>query len=115
MSHLSIKDIAGPKVNKFEQVADSSKMHIQLGQIDASIDLDAHLQAIKILPIGITNIELKGMTIDLTVEADSDEKVIWKIVETSAISLTDFTIKLDSAVADKIAQWVHSIIKHFVD
>lgn len=31
MTQLTVKDLSGPKVNKFEQVPDTNKIHIQLG------------------------------------------------------------------------------------
>lgn len=47
-------------------------------------------------------------------EADSDDQVHWKIVETSDMSISDFNVTLSNIVADKVAQLLHTVIMNQV-
>jgi len=77
--------------------------------------MDAEIKALKFLPIDISGINLKNLTIDFQLESDSGDGVHFQLVDTSKVTLGDFDLHFTNSVLNKAAQFAHSVVSWFVN
>jgi hypothetical protein len=115
LSHVTVDKIAGPSQKSFRQIPGTKRIDVSLRGIDINATMDAELKALRIVPVHIDGLNLKNLSIDFQLESDSTDGVEFHLVDSSKVTLGDFSIKLRSGTLNTIANWVHGIIKNIVN
>lgn len=76
-----------------------------MGGVNIDMDIDAELDALYFIPFRTSHVNVTNMTVDFVVEATSDDKVHWQLVETSQIEIQSVAIEMK----DKFLNWA---VKH---
>lgn len=115
LDSVTIANIKGPMARTVEQVKGTNDIHVTMGKINATLDLDAKLSAAYFIPFIPTSVDLTDLTIDFTLTSTSDDKVHWALKGTSEVTLGDFDIKMKSKFFTTIVSWSKWIIKGIVN
>ena len=74
---LHINTVNGFTTKIFEEIPGTDKIHVKLGGINASMNIDAELDALYFIPFKSSQVNLTNITIDFVVEVQSADKVHW--------------------------------------
>ena len=74
---LHINTVNGFTTKIFEEIPGTDQIHVKLGGINASVNIDAELDALYFIPFKSSQVNLTNITIDFVVEVQSADKVHW--------------------------------------
>lgn len=91
---------------------------MRIGGIDASVDVNGELDALYFIPLRASHVNVTNATIDFTVQATSDDKVHWEIVDKAVLTVDNVVIDMENSYLDwlvkKLSSTINAIIKDFL-
>lgn len=82
----------------FEQVQDQDKIHVNLQNITADINIDGKVSLLHFIPIVFKSAKASDIVVDMVLEAPSADGMSWEVKEDTKITLGSLEITLDSGI-----------------
>jgi hypothetical protein len=113
IDNVTISKVAGPTIKVVQQAPDDQHLHIEIGGLNATVDLACKFKALHLLPLTATSVEVTNLTLGGTVNFTSidDDKVHWQMGEVTNFHLDDFTLKTDGSVSQFLVNILKGIIR----
>lgn len=107
----------GPTIKVFQQKPDDEHLHIVLGGINATLDLDMKFSALHIIPITASQVNLTNLTLEGTINFSSidDDMVHWQMGADTNFHLDDFSLQTGGSVTQFFFNILKSLIKGAID
>lgn len=77
LDSIHVVTVSGFTTKIFENYNNTDQLHVRIGGIDASVDVNGELDALYFIPLRASHVNVTNATIDFTVQATSDDKVHW--------------------------------------
>ena len=102
LDRVHLNSVSGFTEKVIEEIPGTDKLHIKLSGIQVDMLLDAELDALQFIPFKASVIQASDLSIDLIVQAPSSDKVHWKIIDTTKITVGN--VKID--MKNKFLNWL---------
>ena len=114
LNDVHIVEATGFTTKSFKNIEGTDKIHVTIGGVDISMDVDGELDALYFIPLKASHVNVTNATIDFVVESTSDDKVHWAIAENTTFSLGGVKISTGSKVLDELVKLSSGIINKII-
>lgn len=94
LNSVHVNSIGGFTEKVFENYEGTDIIHVRIGGVNISMDLDGELDALYFIPLKASQVNVTNATIDFEVRATSDDNVHWALVDNSSLTIDHFDIKM---------------------
>jgi hypothetical protein len=114
LNTVHIDEATGFTTKEFKNIEGTDKVHVRIGGVDISIDVDGELDALYFIPLKASHVNVTNATIDFVIEPTSTDKVHWGIAENTTMTLGGVKITTGSKVLDELVKLSSGIINHII-
>lgn len=114
LNDVHIVEATGFTTKSFKNIEGTDKIHVTIGGVDISMDVDGELDALYFIPLKASHVNVTNATIDFVVESTSDDKVHWALAENTTFSLGGVKISTGSKVLDELVKLSSGIINKII-
>lgn len=111
---MHIVEATGFTTKSFKNIEGTDKVHVTIGGVDISMDVDGELDALYFIPLKASHVNVTNATIDFVVEPTSNDTVHWGIAENTTLSIGGVKIETGSKVLDELVKLSSGIINHII-
>merc|ERR1719454_2590589 len=114
LNTVHVVEAAGFTTKEFKNIEGTDKVHVTIGGVDISMDVDGELDALYFIPLKAAHVNVTNATIDFVVETSSDDTVHWAIAENTTLTIGGVKITTGSKVLDELVKLSSGIINHII-
>jgi hypothetical protein len=114
LDSIHIDEVTGMNPKILEEIAGTDRIHVHIGNINVSMDIQGSIEALHIIPCDATRVVVNGLDIDFVIEATSADKVHWALVETTKIKFDDVVITMKNSYLQKLVNLSKKIIDKMI-
>jgi len=113
LNSVHLIEATGFTTKVFENI-EENKIHVKIGGVDLSMDIDGELDALYFIPMKASHVNVTNATIDFVVEATSDDKVHWALAENTTLTIGQIDIEMHNKVLNELVKLSSGIINKVV-
>lgn len=114
LNDVHIVEAKGFTTKSFKNIEGTDKIHVTIGGVDISMDVDGELDALYFIPMKASHVNVTNATIDFVVETSSDDTVHWAIAENTTLTLGGVKIDMKSKVLDELVKLSSGVINRII-
>jgi len=114
LNDVHIVEASGFTTKSFKNIEGTDKVHVTIGGVDISMDVDGELDALYFIPLKASHVNVTNATIDFVVESSTTDKVHWAIAENTTLTLGGVKITTGSKVLDELVKLSSGVINRII-
>jgi len=114
LNDVHIVEATGFTTKLFKNIEGTDKVHVTIGGVDISMDVDGELDALYFIPLKASHVNVTNTTIDFVLEPTSDDTVHWGIAENTTLTLGGVKISTGSKVLDELVKLSSGVINKII-
>jgi len=114
LDNVHVNDV-GTGTPKFEYMDGTDKIHVSFDGVSVDMDVQGKFEALHFIPLEATNIKMKNLKIDFTVESTSTDMVHWQLSDATKVSVEDVEITMKSSALQKLVNLSKKIIDKMIN
>jgi len=113
LNSIHVDEATGFTTKVFENI-EEDKIHVRIGGVDISMDVDGELDALYFIPMKASHVNVTNATIDFVLETTSDDKVHWALAENTTLTIGKVDIDMHNKVLNELVKLSSGIINKII-
>jgi hypothetical protein len=114
LNDVHIVEATGFTTKSFENIPETDKVHVTVGGVDVSMDIDGELDALYFIPLKASHVNITNATIDFVVESTSDDTVHWALAENTTLTIGKVDIEMKSKILNELVKLSSGVINRII-
>lgn len=114
LESIHVIEAKGFSVKIFENIPDTDLLHVKIGGVDITMDVNAELDALYFIPFRTSAVNVTNATIEFTLQSLSDDGVHWSIKENTTITLGKVDIGMSNSFLNWLVKQSSSVINKII-